>query len=76
MQTKTKVDCDSANSKDCLGPEYGQAETTKPLPRSLLTGIHVLWRETARHGEEATTKKHTITTKGLRTQTVWNNEAA
>lgn len=57
-------------------PGDGQAETTEPVPRSQQTGRHVLWRQTTRRGEETTTTKYTITTEGLRTQTVWNNEEA
>lgn len=34
------------------------------------------WRETTRRGEETTIEKYTIRTKGLRIQTVGNNETA
>ena len=70
MQKRTKVDCNWQGHGD------GQAETTEPVPRSQQTGRHVFWRKTTRRGQETTTTKYTITTEGLRIQTVWNSEVA
>lgn len=64
------------NPRARLGPGDGHAQTTELVPRSPSTGRHTLWEETTRHGEEATTKKYNIATKGLKIQTVWNNESA